>query len=524
MLASSGSARARYGYSRSLLRVSSLTLSVSHSAALVPAVTPPQPPGSTECPPSPRSFPQKQRLTHPSSESSHGSDTIFRLKPSSSSSPPAASSSPPSSASTISEGSSSQANETYSLKHPSYLSSPALPTEPLPEAELRVRFLKWLNTGRVIPLDLPCTRDGYISTARLLETEGLLPRMARDFDPTTNTWHIRSRPHILHEIGHPVIGEIKSLLQPQLAQSVLGGLSNKLIWHRGSETTPLPNGGVKEPDAGIGLEKRALPTIVIEVGYSESRAKLRLDAHRWLQTGLPDRSRVKRKRGEPGEDTSTINPRPVMLVILISFEGKRPSVLDNEFEYSEIDFDDADSDGSAPHAAPLKTPKPLTVWVELWRLLPAEPGRPTTRSNTVLTPTMADRKRFWPAPEQGDGDFVELFATDIFGSDKVRDPGNTRRFKVPLLLFHGVMRKQMSIMNAVEEASGEVTSDSDDDVVVFGDEEAVEDAEDIVGHAVEEDEGPDSEETKGGGEAVLDLRDTADVVIGITPAEKRQKH
>lgn len=47
---------------------------------------------------------------------------------------------------------------------------------------------------------------------------------------------------------------------------------------RDFDTAELPNGGVKEPDAGIGLTKRALQTIVIEVGYSESRAKLRLDA------------------------------------------------------------------------------------------------------------------------------------------------------------------------------------------------------------------------------------------------------
>lgn len=38
---------------------------------------------------------------------------------------------------------------------------------------------------------------------------------------------------------------------------------------------------------------------------------------------------------------------------------------------------------------------------------------------------MADRKRFWPTLDPAESDFVELFATDIFGSDKVRDPGNT---------------------------------------------------------------------------------------------------
>lgn len=65
---------------------------------------------------------------------------------------------------------------------------------------------------------------------------------------------------------------------------------------------------------------------------------------------------------------------------------------------------------------------------------------------------------------------MELFATDIFGSDKVRDPGNTARFKIPLLLFQKVLKDRMSVMKAQEE-DGESDSDSDD-VVVLGEEGA----------------------------------------------------
>lgn len=68
--------------------------------------------------------------------------------------------------------------------------------------------------------------------------------MARDFDPSTGTWHLRSRPHILHEMSNSVISEIKSLLQPILTtSSAFGALTDKIIWHRGSDTTELPNGG-----------------------------------------------------------------------------------------------------------------------------------------------------------------------------------------------------------------------------------------------------------------------------------------
>lgn len=510
MLASSSLARPRYAYPRS----SFPSFSVSHSA-VIRSVTPSLPSSPLRVPSPVNPSLDSEELIPTWIESSHRSDNIVRRKPASpsSSSPPALSSPPASSASTVSQES---LNESYSLKRPSSAST-AIPTEPLPEAEVRVRFLQWLNAGRLTPLDLHCSREVYISTARLLEMECLLPRMARDFDPTTSTWHLRSRPHILHEIGHPVTGEIRRLLEPQLARSALAGLSKKIVWHRGSDTTPLPGGGVKEPDAGIGLSKRALPTIVIEVGYSESRAKLRLDAHRWLQTGLPDR-RVKRKRGEPDEGTSNINPRPVMLVLLISFEGKRPSILDSSFEYSESDFGDVGIDGT-------KVPKPLTVWVELWRLAPVGANRPSTRSNTGRTPAMADRKRFWPSLEPNESDSVELFATDIFGSDKVRDPGNTTRFKIPLSLFQKVLGVHISIMKAQEEAGGEYVSDSDDDMVVLGEEAAIEDAEDIVGHGADDqvDKGMDTEARNEGGDAVLQLRDIADVVITVTPGEKRQK-
>lgn len=333
--------------------------------------------------------------------------------------------------------------------------------------------------------------------------------MARDFDPATNTWHIRSRPHNLHELSHPIIGELKSLLQPQLARTVLPNLSHKILWHRGSDTTLLPNGGVKEPDAGIGLENRTLPTIVVEVGYSETRTKLRLDAHRWVQTGLPDRSRVKRKRGEDGEAVSDINPSPVMLVILISFEGQRLADQ-TDFQYSEIDA--VDEQG---------TVKPLTVWVELWRLAPVTQERPKTRGTMVLIPTMMDRKRFWPACDPEEPDFVQIFATDIFEGDKIHDPGNSTRFNVPLVLFQEVLRKQMVLaMRAQMEAGGKVVNGDDDGVIDLENKGHVP-GEGGVGVGVGGDGDYTAHDREGGGEAVDEVRVASDIVH--TPAEKRLK-
>lgn len=63
---------------------------------------------------------------------------------------------------------------------------------------------------------------------------------------------------------------------------------------------------------------------------------------------------------------------------------------------------------------------------------------------------MADWKRFWPEPEQNERDFVELFAMDIFAGDKIHGLVNRRQFRIPLLLFHKVLRVQMSLMRVQE--------------------------------------------------------------------------
>lgn len=214
---------------------------------------------------------------------------------------------------------------------------------------------------------------------------------------------------------------------------------------------------------------------------------------------------MKRKRGDHDEeeDTPTTNPRPVMLVILISFEGERPSIQ-GDFKYSKCDFANVDLDGGTT----TKAPKPLTVWVEHWRLAPTDTG-PATRGNTGRAPVLEDRKRFWPEPDPNESDFVELFATDIFGGDMVRDPGNKTRFKIPLLLFQEVLNTQMSMMKA-QEVGGEALVVGND-VIDLGDEGS------------EEGAGNDTEGVQEGGDDVLVLRDTSAVGGAVAPAEKRQK-
>lgn len=214
---------------------------------------------------------------------------------------------------------------------------------------------------------------------------------------------------------------------------------------------------------------------------------------------------MKRKRGDHDEeeDTHNTNPRPVMLVILISFEGERPSIQ-GDFKYSKCDFANGDLDGGTT----TMSPKPLTVWVELWRLAPTDTG-PATRGNTGRAPAMDDRKRFWPEPDPNECDFVELFATDIFGGDMVRDPANKTRFKIPLLLFQEVLNTQISMMKA-QEAGGEALVVGHD-VIDLGDERSGEDA------------GNHTDGVEEGGDDVPVLKDTAVVVGAVALAEKRQK-
>lgn len=332
------------------------------------------------------------------------------------------------------------------------------------------RITKWISSDRPGPfLTIHCTPEVFASTAKRLEAQGHLPQITRDYDPRTMAWHIRGRPHFLHELGNIVLRRIEDLAHPKLSEGKFAPLARKLVWNSGSNTSRLPSLGSKEPDASLGMVNRALPTIVIEVGYSESRAKLRLDAARWLQTGQLDDTERKRKREDEGGSVTTLKPRPVMLVILISFEGQRPSE-DVGIDYSEQDYELTGD----PHAP---GPKPLSIFVELWRLRAGSDSRPATRSNSpdspdlALYPDMCERKRFFPEDTESE-DWITLFATDFFGTDKVKDSRNASKFKIPLSFFREAYAVKLSMYQAEKmDAEGNIVDDDDSLIVVTSDEE-----------------------------------------------------
>lgn len=308
--------------------------------------------------------------------------------------------------------------------------------------EALAQVKKWLDDDkRAGPfLSIRCTPDVFVTTANLLESRGDLPRMARDYDPATMTWYLRVRPHVLHEVGHSMLDGIKSMVVPQLQSGRFSGLANRLVWTHASPTCELSNNGKKEPDTSLMMRGRSLPTVVFEVGYSQSRAKLRLDAKRWLEQGrgLDGAHELKRKRG--GE------VRPVMLVVLISFEGLRPSDA-RQVDYTEVDFD-----------APGKT-KPLSIFVEMWRLMPVGLEARVTRAAPESVATMCERKQFFPEVDPKGS--VTIYLTDLLGSDKIEDPEGLVNYSIPLRVFLNAYEERLSMFREDEE-----DADVDDRIVV----------------------------------------------------------
>jgi hypothetical protein len=94
---------------------------------------------------------------------------------------------------------------------------------------------------------------------------------------------------------------------------------------------------------------RKRPKIVVKVGYSESLMQLRGDTRRSLTP----------KRSEGDEEILT-----PALVILISFEGRRPNSA-AEVQHNE------ENDG-------------LKIWIEVWRNWPKDEERPKTGSLDVV--------------------------------------------------------------------------------------------------------------------------------------------
>ncbi|KAL0639053.1 hypothetical protein Q9L58_001935 [Maublancomyces gigas] len=202
------------------------------------------------------------------------------------------------------------------------------------------------------------------------------------------------------------------------------------------------------------LRGRPLPTIVIEVGYSESLPRSRLDAHRWLTKAGVSEEGEERKRKRDGAE----NGVGVMLVMLISYEGKRPSE-DHGIAYSSVDEvneAEAGETGTDPESAEhglspnQKQLKPLSIWVEMWRLQPA-PLAPATRANpnmpdpATLQPHLNERKQFFPSTAD---DSVTILLQDVFGAEKVRNPGNAVKWNLPFSVFRKAYEERLEIFMA----------------------------------------------------------------------------
>lgn len=299
----------------------------------------------------------------------------------------------------------------------------------------------------------------------------------------------------MHEIGNKVLHGIEKQLMPQLSTGPFAALAPRIEWFLGSPTTELAAGGTKEPDASMGIRGRKRPTIVIEVGYTESLQRLRMDARRWLTAEVEGGGRGKRKREVNG---------PVMLVVLISYEGLLPDATitnklskktpaedtgktprgqpanenpgpvdsNNKPHFKAGAAADAElgalksSDTSITDNAEATTESPFSIFVELWRNLPVTSPSRTTRAASTVThePVQCERHRFYPSLDPADPvDRITLYATDLF-AEWVHDPSRKRSWKLPLALLkdaYEAMWETWKGVGEVEEMQVVVVSDED---------------------------------------------------------------
>lgn len=284
---------------------------------------------------------------------------------------------------------------------------------------------------------------------------------------------------------------------PQLSTGPFAALASRIEWFLGSPTTELAAGGIKEPDASMGIRGRKRPTVVIEVGYTESLQRLRMDARRWLTTEVEG----KRKMEVNG---------PVMLVVLISYEGLLPdtTTTTNKFpsktpaeDTSKIPRDQPANENPKPadnnHKPHLKASEaaaadaapdldtsitnnteaettikpPFSIFVELWRNPPvtssSSPSHTTQAVSTVThEPVQCERHRFYPSLDPADPvEGITLYATDLF-AEWVYDPGRKRSWKLPLALLKDAYEAMWETWNGAGEVEGEMQ------VVVVGDEDS----------------------------------------------------
>ncbi|KAF8432189.1 hypothetical protein BGX38DRAFT_1276874 [Terfezia claveryi] len=321
------------------------------------------------------------------------------------------------------------------------------------------------------------------------------------YDYSSRRLVIHGLPTYYHEISDPIITALLQSFDTHLMPEVnrymtLANLTSRIVWHGGGPSIRMVDSegnkkAEKVPDASVRMRNRPFPTVVVEVGKTQSLRSLRAAAKLWFAHALEI-------PGTTGHGLNMRNlgqrekPSGVELVILVDFaKGGRTQEdvgdHDGEEEVQTVQYLGANRKGgehsnAAPpledgHSHPTEpSGKDFThVYIELWRccnpsycrsaqpiqhMAALPPSRQTRSSMSGLQPKphMCQRLQIYPplAPADQGIQVATFYLTDFVGSDSFEDPTGRMHMDVPLQIFGECVETISSYILSVGQERGAV--------------------------------------------------------------------
>jgi len=200
------------------------------------------------------------------------------------------------------------------------------------------------------------------------------------------------------------------------------------------------NGSESVADGCVGRKKRLIPTVVVEVGWSQTLKSLRDKARQWL--GMIE----------------SIECVELVMCVQYAKSGRKEADVEGPDEEDEIVTGEEKCQDETPQQAP--------VYLELWRLCPPDScrairnsarmppsPRPNTRSTTRTatlptpppTPHMCQRLKIFPRASSAKAIFL---LTDLIGRDLLKDDMGRFRWEVEMELFREVVQTKKEMGNS----------------------------------------------------------------------------
>jgi len=343
---------------------------------------------------------------------------------------------------------------------------PPAPAVQPPAVQVRAHVDKFLLSGRSVGDSLNLVISPAVFDELCLH---LVANTRYTYDYSTSRLIIHGLPTYYHEIGTPILGVLSRCFESQLGPKVndyaaLVDLASSIDWHGGGPSIRMVDGqgnkkAEKVPDASMGMADRRFPTVVVEVGKTQSLRSLRAAGRLWFAHQLEIPGTI--GEGLKERNWGAVEASPgIELVILIDFaKGARTQGAEDEEDEDQPSINpklEEHANVAAPpegsYVAESFGADFTHVYLELWRCCSAAscrsairtqaseavPPRRHTRSSTSRTrpnPHMCQRIQIYPTRISGIEESATFYLTDFVGSDSFDDPEGRIHMDVAAQVF-----------------------------------------------------------------------------------------